>query len=627
MFKLSKYHFVFSFVCLFFVQSVYSQVNEKEKDSTDNVYDKIEDFSEETKTSKFLHRLIFKTNKKSSNKTQTRPKQDFSQYEGKIIRKIKVDSHDPFGFSFTDSTKTAEKWIERTGNKLHIKSKDFAIKNYVIVKEKQALDASKLKESERLIRAQKFVRDVEINVVPVEDSQDSIDVVITSLDSWSWIPDGSISGSKMRLKLKDYNYLGFGHQFNIGFENRFSSGKISPQFIYRMPNFKNTYISAFIAYNENLDGDYSKRFNVNRNFFSPFTKWAGGIYLDEQYKIKFLPGMDVTVDDPQAFKYRSQDVWGGYSFHLFKGQTEREKTANIIVTSRLLHVDYSKKPTVEYDKINFFASETFYLGSVGVSSRQFLEDKYIFRDGIIENVPVGDLYSVTFGNQYKNQRKRFYMGAKVAHGNYYDWGYINGSFEYGTFMRGSIPEQSAYALRINYFTNLIKLSPKWRMRQFIKPQFIIGKNRLDSFGDRLTIDEVNDYANFYGNQEGLRNSIGIPGFNSNLLGTSKYALSLQTQLYSSREFLGFRLNPYFNMNAAILAGNESYSSNKLFSSFSIGLILRNDYLVFNSVRFSLSYYPEIPMEGNHIINSDAIYIDESGLQGFEVGKPSPVWYN
>ncbi|MGO3690111.1 hypothetical protein CAP47_03040 [Psychroflexus sp. S27] len=627
MFKLNKYYFVFSLLCLFFVQSVFSQVNKKEKDSTDTVYDKIEDLSEETKISKFFHRLIFKSNKKSKNKTKVRERQDLEPYQGKIIRKIEVDSHDPFGFSFTDSTKTTRNWLERTGNLLHIKSKDFAIKNYVIIKKNQALDVSKIKESERLIRSQKFVRDVEITVQPVEKSQDSVDVIITSLDSWSWIPKASFSGSKMKIKLTDYNYLGFGHQFDIGMQNRFSSGKIAPQFFYKLPNFKNTYISSYVAYEEDLIGNYNKRFNVDRNFFSPFTKWAAGIYVDEQYKLKFLPGMDVAVDDPQAFKYRSQDIWGGYSFHLFKGQSDRERKANIIATSRLLHVDYSEKPSAEYDKINFFTSETFYLGSIGISSRQFLEDRFIFRDGIIENVPVGDIYSITLGNQYKNQSNRFYFGAKVAHGNYYDWGYLNGSLEYGTFMKGSVPEQSAYALRINYFTNLIELGPKWRMRQFIKPQFIIGKNRLDSFGDRLTIDEVNDFGNFYGNQEGLKNSIGIPGFDSDLLGTSKYALSLQTQFYSSRELLGFRLNPYFNMNAAILAGNESYSSNKLFSSFSIGLILRNDYLVFNSVRFSLSYYPEIPAEGKNIFNTDSNYFDEGGLQGFEIGKPSPVWYN
>lgn len=611
---------------LFFVHFAFSQVNESKKDSTEAVYDKIEDFSEETKASKFLHRLIFKTKRKSSNKTKTRPKQDFTKFEGKIIRKIKVDSHDPFGFSFTDTTKTAEKWIEKAGNFLHIKSKEFAVKNYVIVEENEVLDASKLKESERLIRSQKFIRDVEVKVLPIENTQDSVDVLITSLDSWSWIPDGSISGSKMRLKLKDYNYLGFGHQFNIGFQNQFSSGKFAPQFMYRMPNFKNTYISSYIAYEENLNGEYSKRFNIDRNFFSPFTKWAAGIYLDEQYKLKYLPSMDPEVDDPQAFKYRSQDAWAGYSFHLFKGQSERERTTNLIATSRLLHVDYSEKPSDEYDKINFFSSETFYLGSLGISSRQFLEDKYIFRDGIIENVPVGNIYALTLGNQYKNQSNRFYLGAKIAHGNYYDWGYINGSLEYGTFFKGSALEQTAYALRINYFSNLFEINDKWRLRQFIKPQFIIGKNRLNSFGDRLTIDEVNDFSSFYGNQQGLRNSVGIPGFDSNMYGISKYALSLQTQFYSTREFLGFRLNPYLNMNAAILEGNETYSRNKLFSSFSIGVILRNDYLVFNSVRFSLSYYPEMPREGHHIFNSDAIYIDESGLQGFEIGKPSPVWY-
>lgn len=278
MFKLNKYHFVFTVICLFLGHSVFSQVNKKEKDSTDTVYDKIEDLSEETKASKFLHRLIFKSNKKAKNKTKVRKRQNLVSYQGKIIRNIEVDSHDPFGFSFSDSTKTTRNWLERTGNWLHVKSKDFAIKNYVIIKKYQAFDVAKIKESERLIRTQKFVRDVEITVQPVQNSQDSVDVVITSLDSWSWIPKASFSSSKMKVKLKDYNYLGFGHQFDIGVQNHLSSGKTAPQFLYKLPNFKNTYISSYIAYEEDLIGNYSKRFNIGRNFFSPFTKWAAGIY-------------------------------------------------------------------------------------------------------------------------------------------------------------------------------------------------------------------------------------------------------------------------------------------------------------------------------------------------------------
>ncbi|MDN6309710.1 MAG: hypothetical protein ACTHY4_01460 [Flavobacteriaceae bacterium] len=614
---------------LLFFNSSFSQVYKQEKDSTESVYDKIEDYSDQTKTSKFLHRLVFRSQNKSKGKTTRRPKQNYTPFEGKIIRQIKVDSHDPFGFSFTDSTKTERNWLERTGNKIHIKSKDFAIKNYLIIKKNKPLDSLKLKESERLIRKQRFIRDVEITVKPVDESSDSVDVVISTLDSWSLVPHGSFSDSKMRLQLKEQNYLGYGHQLKVGVRNRFSDGKLASELLYTIPNYKNTYITSTLGYREDLDGAYRKRFNIGRSFFSPYTRWAAGIYLDEQFRKVMLPGADIELDDPLRFRYRSQDIWAGYSFHLFKGQSERERAANIITSFRFLHIDYRERPSRAFDDINFFSSETFYLGSLGISSRQFVEDSYIFRDdGVTENVPIGDVYAITAGNQYKNKQNRLYLGAKIAHGNYFDWGYLSTSLEFGTFFNKSKAEQTAYSLSVNYFTNLISLGGEWRMRQFIKPQFIIGKNRLNSIGDRLTIDETNDFRGFYGNQEERENSIGIPGFDSNLLGTSKYVLSLQTQFYTPWSFIGFRFNPYLNINTAMLSDKEKPVINgKLYSSFSVGVILRNEYLVFNSIRLSLSYYPSIPGRGDHIINTHAINLGDDGLHGFELGKPEPVWYN
>jgi L-asparagine transporter-like permease len=73
----------------------------------------------------------------------------------------------------------------------------------------------------------------------------------------------------------------------------------------------------------------------------------------------------------------------------------------------------------------------------------------------------------------------------------------------------------------------------WKLRQFIKPQVIIGINRQNSIGDRLTINE------------------GIQGFNSAIYGTSKMIMTLQTQAYAPKDIGGFRLNPYFNYSIAL----------------------------------------------------------------------------
>src|SRR5690606_24372968 len=122
---------------------------------------------------------------------------------------------------------------------------------------------------------------------------------------------------------------------------------------------------------------------------------------DERFRREELQNAELEFD-LQNFKYQSQDIWAGYSFPLFKGSSRKERTTNVISAVRLLNIDYKERPSIEYDSIGFFSNEIFYLGSIGISSRQFIDDSYIFRDGVIENVPIGNIYSITAGRQYKN---------------------------------------------------------------------------------------------------------------------------------------------------------------------------------------------------------------------------------
>lgn len=604
---------------------VEAQVNTTKKDS---IYQKIEDYSEKRKFTKTLHKLIFRsTTKRPVKSPKNRPKQDLAPFEGKIIRNITIQSHDPFGFSFTDSTQTANSWIEKTGNFIHIKTKAFAIRNTLLVKENTALDTLLLNESERLIRAQNYIRRVEVTAKEVGVSKDSIDLHIEVLDSWSLIPSATISTSKTKLRLKNRNFLGFGHEFNNSVTKSLDDSNYGYEMNYTVPNINNTFIETTLAYRIDLDGDYSKVLDIERPFYSPLARWAGGIYLDEQYQKEYLDNAQ-GEPDLQNFRYHTQDFWGGHAFKIFDGISEKERTTNLISSLRFLHVGYRERPSAAYDSIGYFANESFYLGSLGIASRQFIKDDYIFRDGTIEDVPIGTVYAITGGYQRKNQHNRMYIGAKASHGNYFNWGYLSTSFEFGSFVDHSHLEQTTISLQAKYFTNLISLGNNWKMRQFVKPQILIGTNRLPSEGDRITIDQKNKFRGVYDNNYDLKQGAGIPGFKSDLMGTKKYVLSLQTQFYSPWEVWGFRLNPYVNFTAAALGDEgESILNSKLYSSFSAGFIIRNDYLVFNSFQLSFSFYPQVPGQGNNIFKMNAYETEDFGFQDFDLGKPTPVWYN
>jgi hypothetical protein len=534
----------------------------------------------------------------------------YDAYEGRIVRKIHVETLDPFGYSINDTTKKAKDWIQRFGNDVHLKTKQFTIRNLLLIKRNKPLDSLLVKESERLIRSQRYVRRVVIRPVPIPNSTDSIDIDVRVLDSWSLIPTGSFSGSSTSLELTERNFLGLGHEFRNDFNKQFKSGETSYLTRYTIPNIMNTYINATINYQIIKSDSYIKSFGLERQFFSAYTKWAGGAYVESRMILDSLP--DANKDwKLQNFKSDAQDYWAGYAFKIYKGDTEEERTTRLVTTGRFFSQHYKEKPTIAYDSVGYFANEKLYLASIGLTSRKFVQDKFLFNYDIVEDIPIGKVYSLTMGMQQKNSEDRFYLGGRYAFGNYYNWGFLSVNAEVGTFYYKSKTEQTTLAIDALYFTN-IKDWGKWRFRHFIKPELVFGDNREAIIKDQLNLNESN----------------GIQGFNTqSVLGTKKFVLTLQTQSYSPWNIFGFRLNPFANFSMAMVADEQTnlYSS-KVYTKFGVGILLYNDYLVFNSFQLSVAFYPTIPGQGDNLFKTNSFKNNDILLPDFQVGKPVVVPY-
>jgi hypothetical protein len=585
----------------------YSQIKKTEKDSAD-VYQSIQTYSKRNKVTRFLHGVIFESLNSKKKKTVIKAPTRLA-VDGKIIRNINIVTLDPFGYSDVDTTLNPRNWGERTGNRLHLKSKKLAIKNLLLFKKNMPYNGLLIQESERIIRLQKFVNRVTISVALPEAKSDSVDINIRVLDSWSSVPKFSVSGPTTSLGIKERNFFGLGHQLDYVYSHRSSDGNSANNIAYSVPNIRNTFVTTLFKYQNDLDNYYVKSIELERPFYSPVAKWAGGARIDQQFRKDTLQGADLAYV-AQNFKFSSHDFWVGKAFQIFKGNSLNDQTTNLIVSGRFLNIDYLESPTIEYDPINFFSGEQLFLSGIGINTRQFIKDQYIFRNGIIEDVPIGRIYGITFGYQYKNTRWRPYLGAQVSFGKYHPWGFLSTNFEIGTFFNNSKTEQTTISFQANYFTKLFELG-NWKLRQFIKPQIVIGNNRQNSIGDQLTINE----------------NYGIQGFNSALFGTKKMLMTLQTQGYAPKDIWGFRLNPYFNYSIALL-GNKvaGTKTNKAYSKIGIGVIINNDYLVFSSFQLSLSYYPTIPLQGDNIFRTNAFETSDFGLQTFELAKPRTVLY-
>ncbi len=238
---------------------------------------------------------------------------------------------------------------------------------------------------------------------------------------------------------------------------------------------------------------------------------------------------------------------------------------------------------------------------------KYVQDRYIFKFGITEDVPVGKVFSLTGGYQLRNGFGRRYLGGRFSIGDYTSWGYLASNLEIGSFFSRSQPQQGVLSISMIYFTGLVEIG-RWKFRQFVKPQITIGFNRFSY--DSLTINE----------------GYGMNGFNSlGLSGTRRILFTMQTQSYMPWSFIGFRFGPFLACTFGML-GNSSkgFKSSKLYSQIGLGVLIKNESLVLNAFQISIAFYPSIPGMGQNVFKPNSFQTTDFRFRDFEVGKPGIV---
>lgn len=574
------------------------------------------DLFDKKKNNKF-NRLLRKVFVKQEKKKDSIPGFDtitpisFKQFQGKIIRNIYIESNDPFGHSITDSTKKPEKLIERIGNFLHHKTRKFVIRDYLLFRKGQKFDSIKILESERLIRNQYIIRSIVIDPTIIGES-DSVDLYVRTLDSWSILPQINYSSNNVSFRLRERNFLGFGHEFDNRYRKNFETGKFRIQSRYTIPNIFRSYVGLSVGYSENEYGEQSKGVSLYRTFFSPLTRWAGGVHLGETSYQDSIPNNYAIPN--QRFRYNIQDYWMGVSFLLGNISNHSKDLNNLVFAARYFRVNYISRPARILDPNQFYSDENFFLFSVGVSQRSYVQDQYIRNFEIIEDIPVGKSFTLIGGVQNKNEKNRFYYASKLKFGNYHPFGYLSFNLEYGGFLRQFKTDQSTFAIKAQYFSHL-KSIKRWNYRFFITSKVIVGNNRFDSRGDRLTLNE-ND-------------SHGISGFYSrDLIGNKKWISYLTMQTYSPYKLLGFRFSPFIQGTFGMISNHSNLLSEKLYTKIGAGITFTNDYLIFSNFKLSLAWYNSIPGQGESIFKTNTVeHQNDFEMMDYSIGKPRLVEYN
>jgi len=609
---------------------VYKSIDEASQRNIEDSakYENLEKITERSKFGRVIHRFLFRRLQKDNSPqfsiAHIIEAKNHKTGQGKIIRNITILTQDPFGHSLEDTSVHNHKHISNIGNALHAKTNAPVIRNLLMFKENERYDSLLVKESERLVRSQEYILDVYLVVTPV--AHDSVDVGMRVRDVWSLLPSAVKTSSKTGFGLRDLNFAGTGSTLELNTLWKKERGNVT-HLNYLEPNIRNTFISLNIQYmfspTKNLleiqDFDqyfyspvsnnprymFSDNKNIirsiefNRPFYSPRARWAGGLFLGQIMTTQTYLNFD-SIRFISA-KTNITDFWLGRSWHIFRDNAS-ESITSLVLSGRYVQMSSPLRPSEAIDA-DIFNRHSYYFGSLSLTSRKYFRARYIFNYGKIEDVPAGKIAGITIGREYL-QKSRLYLGLNAGTGTYYSFGYMSTHLSYGTFVDLSGFHQGLFTGRITYFTRLMTIG-NWKLRQFITPSFALGINR--SPVDNLSL------------------RIGIKGFERiESLASNITVISLQTQSYAPWNLGGFHFGPYFFTHIGILGEEPLGHKGRVYSLLGLGVLIKNDYLMFNTFQISFSFYPYIPENRYNIFRPNAYKTTDYEFRDFDVSKPGIV---
>jgi hypothetical protein len=542
------------------------------------------------------------------------PKDVTYKYQGKVIRKIIVKSLDPFGTDVEDTLIKRRGQLADIGNAISFSTRTWVIRNLLLFKTGERLDALSIRESERLLRTQNYIRDARI-FIPNKSklTNDSVDIIVVVQERFALNASFTSSTNQGEIQLYQNNFFGTGNKIRQGGKLDYNNLNLSSyNGEFKNVNIYKTYIDASLFYDVN---PYRKiqGFLIDRTFFSPLTKWAGSLSrVMTQEKSYYDQILNKQI--PVNIRYNTTDIWLGRSIPLSNGNDEAFRSSSLVIAGRYSNTRFIQRDTTNLAPIINLNNKIFYLGSVGFSSRRYYKDRKLFRFGNTEDIPEGRSFSFVGGFLDEGSVPFYYTGIKFSSGQHIEnIGYLAGSIEYGTFYSKYIAQRGVLTIDGSYFSDLWKLHTKWTMRQFIYAKMTNGLNR-----------EANELVNLNGSTND-----GLYGFQSNLVeGRNKFILKFESIIYTPFNYAGTNIAAVvfagFGMVSNQIASNVS--DRTIYQAYGLGFLIRKENLVVNTIRLSIGFYPNIPFNSGNDYRFNPYSISQFNLRDFDVSKPQLATY-
>ena len=236
---------------------------------------------------------------------------------GARIGTISVDTHN----IFDPGDPRERNFLFRAANQLHVKTKPWLIRRLLLFHTGDPVSVRVIDETERLIRMNSSVYDVDIYPVRYEDGV--VDIEVRTRDTWTLQPglkyrrEGGVNSAS--FSLKETNLAGTGT--TVGIERSTSVDRTGTALQLSHDHLFDGWTSVALEHTKFSDG-MSESFALNRPFYALETTWAATASAS---KFDRLDSLYQSGNNVAEYRHRGEaaELSGGWSRGLVGGWTHR----------------------------------------------------------------------------------------------------------------------------------------------------------------------------------------------------------------------------------------------------------------------------------------------------------------
>ena len=263
----------------------------------------------------------------------------YEPYANKIVRSIFVKVIDPYGVSIEQPMATKFTKFQKFANRVQMKTKDWVVRNDLLFKEGEPVNPLLFADTEKNLWERGTFKDLKIFMLPVEGSDQLIDVLVMVQDRWSWSINTSIAYNKVQAGVQFKNFLGLPQSISNYVSLNFRKDNLYSVYgNYLYENIKRSQIDAQVKY---IYDNFTKggEVKITRKFFSANSKWAGHIKAGVYQESRSLPN-PLAPSIPTNVFYNEEDVWLATAIKIPGKISSKFDLLRCILSARMYRIDY-----------------------------------------------------------------------------------------------------------------------------------------------------------------------------------------------------------------------------------------------------------------------------------------------